>query len=121
MKILKTFDYVFDFHLDELNRKECLKELNEHITGDTSVNIWDGKKYVPKYPEKESKLQSAHRNLHIGRRFKVKMYLMEDGNISQLDKSMERACNELIDAIQSVQDWNGTYVGECIDKLKSFL
>lgn len=38
----------------------------------------------------------------------------------QRDRSLEAACNELIDAIRSVQDWNETYVGDCIEKLESF-
>lgn len=38
----------------------------------------------------------------------------------QREKALEAACNELIDSIRSVQDWNETHVGECIERLESF-
>jgi hypothetical protein len=31
---------------------------------------------------------------------------------------LRQAALQLIDAIQSIQDWNNTYVGECIDNLE---
>lgn len=51
--------------------------------------------------------------------------MAKDGNMlpeeeAKIAKMLEAACNELIDAIRSVQDWNGTYVGDCIEKLESF-
>ncbi len=45
----------------------------------------------------------------------------ENEYITLVEKSIEFACIELIDAIRSVQDWNDTYVGECIDRLESVL
>jgi hypothetical protein len=36
-------------------------------------------------------------------------------------ENITQACDELIHAIYSVQDWNGTYVGECIDRLEAIL
>ncbi len=34
-------------------------------------------------------------------------------------KRLEEASDTLIDAIQSVQCWNGTHVGDCIEQLES--
>lgn len=34
-------------------------------------------------------------------------------------KRLEEAGDKLIDAIQSVQCWNGTYVGDCVDEFES--
>jgi hypothetical protein len=36
-------------------------------------------------------------------------------------EDITQACDELIHAIYSVQDWSGTYVGECIDRLEAIL
>ena len=36
-------------------------------------------------------------------------------------ENITQACVELIDAIYSAQDWNNTYVGECIDRLEAIL
>lgn len=37
------------------------------------------------------------------------------------DPNLRAQCAELIKAIESVQDWGNTYVGECIDKLEDAL
>jgi len=46
---------------------------------------------------------------------------LETKTPEQKEKCVMRASEELIDAIQSIQDWNGTYVGECIAQLESLI
>lgn len=50
---------------------------------------------------------------------------MEEVNSKAKDtlnrEQITQACIELIDAIYSLQDWNGTYVGEHIDRLEAIL
>ena len=81
MKVIKTFTHKFNFEISESERKQCLQAINKYITGDEEVNVWNGKCYVTKYPDKDHELQLACRNIMYGRRFEIKMDLMEDGSI----------------------------------------
>ena len=43
----------------------------------------------------------------------------ERDQLAERVKRLEEAGDKLIDAIQSVQCWNGTYVGDCVDEFES--